>query len=253
MLHDKSKKRNACTCYTACISDFLFVRFFYIAAMDKLVNMIFHFGGRWCYVDSNLVYEKGDIDVLYDFDSNFLCYQDLLFRYKNTYGFRNVEKIFVLQPGKELKEGLFLIHDDVTVRKVLGYIHRYSWVRDIHFYADHVVDTPEIVLQIGWKDCDLLSESEDEQVRKVIREIVNECEPVTAPVTENQPENDPEIANSPVTENHPENQPQNDPEIANSPVTETHPESHPEPEHEHFSEFETQPEAANDPEFHFST
>ena len=119
------------------------------------------------------------------------------------------------------------------MEKVLAYINRYSWVRDIHFYTDHEVDTIEIVLQIGWKDCDLLSESEDEQVRKVIREIVNECEPVTAPVTENQPENDPEIANSPVTE--------------------THPESHPEPEHEHFSEFETQPEVANDTEFHFST
>ena len=92
------------------------------------------------------MYEDGDIDVLYEYDLDFLYYQDILFRYKKTYGFRNVEKIFVLEPGKELKDGLFLIHDDATVRKVLGYINIYSWVRDIYFYADHQVDTPEIVL-----------------------------------------------------------------------------------------------------------
>ena len=100
MLHDKSKKRNACTYYTACISNFIFVRFFYIAAMDKLVNMIFHFGGRWCYVDSNLVYEKGDIDVLYDYDPDYLCYQDLLYKYKKTYGFRMSKKSLSLNQGK---------------------------------------------------------------------------------------------------------------------------------------------------------
>ena len=69
------------------------------------------------------------------------------------------------------------------MEKVLAYINRYSWVRDIHFYTDHEVDTIEIVLQIGWNDYDFFRLTIQEQVANDIGEIVNECE--TEPVIEN--------------------------------------------------------------------
>ena len=96
----------------------------------------------------------GDTDIVYDFDPDYLCYQDLQFRYQNSYGFKMIEKIFMLEQGKELKDSLFLVHDDTTVKKILNYISRYSCVREINFYADHNVDTPLYmpqILEITWE------------------------------------------------------------------------------------------------------
>ena len=110
--------------------------------MTTLVNLVFHFGGSWELVEGKLEYLKGDIDVLYDFDVDYLCYNDLLARYREGYGFKLVQKIFVLKLGEELENGLFLVHDDRTIRKVLDYINKYSWVAEVEFYADYEIDTP---------------------------------------------------------------------------------------------------------------
>ena len=110
--------------------------------MAARVDLVFHFGGTWKFIDEKLQYVDGETDILYDFDPDYLCYQDMLYRYQNTYGFKTIEKIFVLEPGKELLDGLFLVNDDSTVRRILNYISRYSWVREINFYVDHHVDTP---------------------------------------------------------------------------------------------------------------
>ena len=67
--------------------------------MTTLVNLVFHFGGSWEWVEGKLEYLKGDIDVLYDFDMDYLCYNDLLARYREGYGFKSVQKNFVLKPG----------------------------------------------------------------------------------------------------------------------------------------------------------
>ena len=78
----------------------------------------------------------------------------MLYRYQNTYGFKTIEKIFVLELGKELLDGLFLVNDDNAVRRILNYISRYSWVREINFYADHHVDTPLYMpqaLELTWE------------------------------------------------------------------------------------------------------
>ena len=110
--------------------------------MTTLVNLVFHFGGSWEWVEGKLEYLKGDIDVLYDFDVDHLCYNDLLARYREGYGFTSVQKFFVLKPGEELENGLFLVHNDKIIRKVLDYIKKYSWVVDVEFYVDHEIDTP---------------------------------------------------------------------------------------------------------------
>ena len=94
--------------------------------MESTMDLIFHFVGTWKYIGEKLQYVDGDTDIVYDFDPDYLCYQDLLFQYQNTYGFKTIEKIFVFKPRKELKDGLFLVHDDNTVRIILNYISRYS-------------------------------------------------------------------------------------------------------------------------------
>ena len=123
--------------------------------MSTIVNIVFHFGGRWKYEDDKLEYIDGDTDILHDYDSDYLCYMDLLHRYKHSYGYHTVKKILVREPGRELIDGLFLVHDDETIRRVLYYINRYSWVGEIDFFADHEVDQPLFaprVLEIGWED-----------------------------------------------------------------------------------------------------
>ena len=148
--------------------------------MTTLVNLVFHFGGSWEWVEGKLEYLKGDIDVLYDFDVDYLCYNDLLARYREGYGFKSVQKIFVLKPGEELENGLFLVHDDRTIRKVLDYINKYSWVAEVEFYADHEIDTPLFapkVLEIEFLETELEQEIEEPTTYTGNGEDINVTEP----------------------------------------------------------------------------
>ena len=91
--------------------------------------------------------------MLFDYDPDYMCSQDILYRYRNLLGFASIEKIFVLEPGKELTDGLFLVHDDSSVRRVLDYIRRFSWIKEIEFYANHEVNDPIFqtnILPVEW-------------------------------------------------------------------------------------------------------
>ena len=113
------------------------------------MDLIFNFGGSWEVRENDeLFYVNGSVDMLYEFDPDFLNYGDLLYRYQKTLGYPTVKKIFVREPGKNLREGLFLVHDDDSIRRVLSYITNNSWVGEIEFYADHEVDVPEFGTQI---------------------------------------------------------------------------------------------------------
>ena len=117
--------------------------------MEETVDLIFNFGGSWEVRENDeLFYVNGSVDMLYEFDPDFLNYGDLLYRYQKTLGYPTVKKIFVREPGKNLREGLFLVHDDDSIRRVLSYITNNSWVGEIEFYADHEVDVPEFGTQI---------------------------------------------------------------------------------------------------------
>ena len=52
-----------------------------LLVMSTIVNLVFHFEGKWKWIEDRLEYTNGDIDVLYDFDADYLCYGDLLHRY----------------------------------------------------------------------------------------------------------------------------------------------------------------------------
>ena len=68
--------------------------FVFLSEMESTVDLVFHFAGTWKYIGEKLQYVDGDTDIVYDFDPDYLCYQDLLFRYQNSYGFKTIEKIF---------------------------------------------------------------------------------------------------------------------------------------------------------------
>ena len=109
--------------------------------MDRRVNINFHFGGQWA-MNPNLQYLGGDVDVVPNFDPDYMCYEDILFRYKNGLGFINVKNIFVRKPGKDLEKGLYLVNDDDSIRRTLYYISKYSWVSELDFYAQCEIDEP---------------------------------------------------------------------------------------------------------------
>ena len=54
-----------------------------------------------------------------------------------------MKRIFVLEPVKSLRDGLFLVHDDDSIRKVLQHIKENSWVGEVEFFADHDVDVSQ--------------------------------------------------------------------------------------------------------------
>ena len=92
--------------------------------------------------DDLLHYVNGEVDLLENFDPDYLNYGDILFRYQKTLGYPTVKRIFVLEPGLPLRDGLFWVHDDDSIRRVLIHITQSSWVGEVEFFADHDVDTP---------------------------------------------------------------------------------------------------------------
>ncbi|XP_050230597.1 uncharacterized protein LOC126679587 [Mercurialis annua] len=115
--------------------------------MDTMVDLKFNYGGTWIH-NPELQYVNGDVDVLCDFDIDFLSYRGVFLRYQNFLGFKSVERIFILEPGKRLGDGLFLIEDDDSIRQVLNHMRRNSRVGEVEFYADNDVDIPHLVPEI---------------------------------------------------------------------------------------------------------
>ena len=76
-------------------------------------------------------YVDGEVDTIADFDPGFLDYMSIKERYMLNFGYPFVSSVLVIEPGKTLNDGLFLIDDDDGIRRVLGYIREYTWVKDI--------------------------------------------------------------------------------------------------------------------------
>ncbi|CAH9070537.1 unnamed protein product [Cuscuta europaea] len=112
--------------------------------MNGLVNLRFNHSGRWV-MKPKLQYVNGDADTVYGFDPDYMCYHDISRKYKDDLGFKTLKNIYVLEPGKDLDNGLFLVQDDDTIRKVLNRIRRFSWIDTIELYADHQRDEPILI------------------------------------------------------------------------------------------------------------
>ncbi|CAH9051501.1 unnamed protein product [Cuscuta europaea] len=95
-------------------------------------------------------YVDGDDHTIYRFDPDFLCFHDIQRTCKEELGFITLKNIYVLVPGKDLDNGLFLVEDDDTIRKVLNQIRNFSWIDDIELYVDHQLDEPLLIPQIEW-------------------------------------------------------------------------------------------------------
>ena len=59
---------------------------------------------------------------------------------KSELGYKNVEHIYVLEPGMDINEGFFLVQDDNGIRKVLTKINADTDVPKN--FANHDIDAP---------------------------------------------------------------------------------------------------------------
>ena len=91
-------------------------------SMEGHVDVYLHHGGKWI-MDSVLSYVGGDVHISEDFDVDFLSIISVKDVYKSQLGYKNVEHIYVLEPGMKMNEGLFLIQDDNRIRNVLSKIN----------------------------------------------------------------------------------------------------------------------------------
>ncbi|KAH6767404.1 hypothetical protein C2S52_018387 [Perilla frutescens var. hirtella] len=94
--------------------------------MEILVDLHFNFGGTWINNNGKLEYDGGDVDILSNFDLDYLCYVDIKERYVKHIGIAEIKNIYVLEPGKDLTGGLLLVDDDESIKKVLYHINQVS-------------------------------------------------------------------------------------------------------------------------------
>ena len=67
------------------------------------MDIYLHHGGRW-YMDPILSYVRGHVHII---DLDFLSIINIKDVYKSKLCYKNVELIYVLEPGIEMNEGLF--------------------------------------------------------------------------------------------------------------------------------------------------
>ena len=106
---------------------------------SRIVDFKYNYNGYWTNNGEDLVYANGLVEVIGDFDCDYLTYDGIEAKYI-TLGVVNVKNIFLLEPGKRLVDGLFLVSDDESVRKGINLVSKYSWVQELELYEDHDLD-----------------------------------------------------------------------------------------------------------------
>ena len=86
------------------------------------MNIYLHHGARW-HMDLVLSYVGRHVHIIEDFDMDFLSIVNVKDVYKSNLGYKNVEHIYVLEPGMDINVDLFLVQDDNGIRKVLSKIN----------------------------------------------------------------------------------------------------------------------------------
>ena len=107
----------------------------------ETVNLTFYYGGKWEF-GADLAYINGEAETIKNFDIDFLSYMHMIKMYKEDLGYINVTKLYALEPGKSLKDGLCLLEDDNSIRCMINYIRTTMGVKEVHIYAHHDVDQP---------------------------------------------------------------------------------------------------------------
>ena len=105
--------------------------------MKGHVDVYLHHGGRW-HMDPILSYVGGHVHIIEDFDVYFLSIISFKDVYKLKLGYKNVEHIYVLEPGMEMNEDHFLVQVDNGIRKVMSKIN--SDIDVLQFFANHEID-----------------------------------------------------------------------------------------------------------------
>ena len=107
----------------------------------ETIDLVFHYGGKWEY-KPKLSYVGGEEDIVDDFDLDYLSYPHILKKYQVHLGYPNAKKIFALKPGRSLENGLFLLHDDNSIMKMVKHIRMSMGCQEMHIYTEHEVDVP---------------------------------------------------------------------------------------------------------------
>ena len=87
-----------------------------IFVLDSIetVYLIFHYGGKWEF-GADLAYINGQAETVKNFDIDFLSYTHMMKMYNLDLGYPNVTKLYAVEPGKSLKDGLCLLEDDHSI------------------------------------------------------------------------------------------------------------------------------------------
>ena len=103
------------------------------------MDVYLHYGGRWI-MDHVLSYVGGEVHIVQNFDVDFPSIISVKDVYKSQLGYKNVEHIYVLEPGMKMDKGLFLVHDDKGIRKMLSKINSDTDI--LEYFANHEIDAP---------------------------------------------------------------------------------------------------------------
>ena len=81
---------------------------------------------------------------------------------KKQLGYNNAKHVYVLEPGMNMDEGLFLVQDDEGIWKVLSMISADTNVVD--FLATHGIDAPVFTPDVSTVSYDLPQPAMDESI-----------------------------------------------------------------------------------------
>ena len=87
------------------------------------MDLHFHHGGSWV-VAQEISYVGGKVFILDKFDVNYLITITIKDVYRQELSYVNVKQVYVLKPGKDMNQGLFLLQDDEDIRRLPSLINK---------------------------------------------------------------------------------------------------------------------------------
>ncbi|KAK5785687.1 uncharacterized protein LOC108470875 isoform X1 [Gossypium arboreum] len=140
---------------------------------QKNVKIRFYHGGTF-EGNPKSSYLNGKVELMEHYDVEEICYWSLLSMvHQLDYAFNEVKRLYFLEPGKTVEDGLKLLFDDNSVLELSNHLNKFG---EISIYVDHIGDgnekSSDIPLPIAFfKPVD---KSFDEDGKKGINENVED-------------------------------------------------------------------------------
>jgi hypothetical protein len=101
----------------------------------ETVDLVLHYEGKWEHTPE-VAYHGGEAEIIYELDIDCLSFTHIMKKYSQELGVEVGGKLYVLNPGSKLYEGLCSITNDNDIRKLVECIKK-TGVKEVHIYVHY--------------------------------------------------------------------------------------------------------------------